>query len=191
MSRAPTGRRGQALALAMAITAAAVLWFGIVAPVQAWYQDRAELLHRQNAIAHRMGMLVETLPALKRQVEQAVQYRVASAGLLSGTTDALAATSLQQRIDEFAATSGTRVVSEEILPVLAEGGLRAISVRLTVTAPWRSLIRLFLALSRSEIPMAADEIIVRGPPGNTRDVDLTVDANLTVTSYRQAKVETE
>lgn len=194
----PTGARGQLLALALAVLAAAVIWIAAIAPVWGWYDDRAEELRRQRAIAHRMASLVETLPELRRQVATANDSATssgganneASAALLTGANDPVAAASLQQRIEELAMQAGVRVGSEEILPGQAEGDLRAIAVRLTLTAPFRSLVGLLLALSRSETPMVVDELLLRGPPGNPGDDGLPVDVSMTVTSYRSAKADT-
>ena len=108
-----------------------------------------------------------------------------------GASDPLAAAFLQQRIEELATKAGVRVGSEEILPGQAERDLRAISVRLTMTGPFRSVVALLLALAQNETPMVVDELLMRGPPGKTDAEDLPVDANLTVTAYRSAKADTK
>ena len=194
----PSGVRGQVLALGLTVLAAAAVWAGIVDPIREWYDDRTELLRRQGAKARRMAALIETLPTLRHDAEQAARGTDTAAGtpamLLSGATDSLAAAALQQRLDEFATASGSRIVSEEILPARPEGDLRAIQVRLTVTAPWRSLADLLLALARSEVPMAAEEIQLRGQmvsnlTGVPPDSGQTVDAILTVTAYRGTAVD--
>jgi hypothetical protein len=179
----------------MALLAAVAFWLGTVAPIIGWYGDRAEVLRRQRAIAHRMASLVETLPALRRQAATADGAAPRSGGatadasvaLLTGANDPVAAASLQQRIEELAGQAGVRVGSEEILPGQAEGDLRAIAVRLTLTAPFRSFVALLLTLSRSETPMVVDELLLRGPPGKTGDDDLPVDVSMTVTSFRSVK----
>jgi hypothetical protein len=186
------------LALGLALLAAAMIWIGAVAPIWGWYGDRAELLRRQHAIAHRMASLVESLPALRRQAATVDGDAASSGGtandtsaeLLTGASDPVAAASLQQRIEGLAKQAGVRVGSEEILPGQAEGDLRAIAVRLTLTAPFRSLVALLLALSRSETPMVVDELMLRGPPNKPGEDDLPVDVTLTVTSYRPAKSAT-
>ncbi len=190
----PSGTRGQMLAFGLAVLAAVVIWIGAVAPVWGWYDDRAELLRRQRAIAHRMASLVASLPTLRRQVATIAGDATSSGGvnndtaiLLTGTSDPVAAASLQQRIEDLATQAGVRVGSEEILPSQPEGDLRAIAVRLTLTAPFRSLVTMFLALSRSETPMVVDELLLRGPPTRPGENDLPVDVSLTVTSYRSAK----
>lgn len=193
----PTGRRGRALALTMTVLAATAVWVCIIAPVWDWYDDRAELLRRQHAMARRIASLVATLPTLRREASQTRAANTEGPGqdaeglasLLPGATDPLAAAFLQQRIEGFATKAGVRVGSEEILPGQAERDLRAISVRLTLTAPFHSVVALLLALARSETPMVVDELLLRGPPAKTGTDDLPVDANLTVTSYRSAKVD--
>ena len=192
----PTGTRGQLLALALTVLAGGSLWMGAVAPILGWYDDRSDLLRRQQAMARRMASLVETLPSLRREVA-ALNGSAANGGgdsdaaatLLTGASDPLAAASLQQRIDELAKQAGVHVASVEILPGQAEGDLRAISVRLTMTAPYHAAVDMILALARSETPMVVDELLMRGPPPGTPDRDLPVDASLTVTSYRPAKAD--
>lgn len=191
----PSGPRGQMLALSMALVAVVVVWLGAIAPLWGWYDDRAELLRRQRAIAHRMASLVETLPALQREV---ARVDIAATGganndtsavLLTGANDPVAAASLQQSIEELATRAGVRVGSEEILPAQTEGDLRAIAVRLTLTAPFHALVGLLLALSQSETPMVVDDLLLRGPAGKPGDDDLPIDVSMTVTSYRAAKAE--
>jgi hypothetical protein len=191
-SSLPTGIRGRILAVAMTVLALAAIWTGFVSPVLDWYGDRAELLTSQRAMASHMAALVETLPALRGEVERlhgAGAADTEAGALLAGTSDPLAAASLQQRIDEFAKRSGVRIASEEILPAQPAKNLRAISVRLTMNnTPYRSLVALLLAVAGSETPMIADELLVRGSPGPAAP-ELPVEASLTVISYRAATPE--
>jgi hypothetical protein len=195
----PTGARGRALALAVTVLGVAAVWAGVVSPLWDWYDDRSELLRRQHAMVRRTTSLVETLPALQREASRLNATATTEGGgpdadipavLLPGTSDPLAAAFLQQRIEELAAKAGVRVGSEEILPGQAERDLRAISVRLTMTGPFRSVVALLLALAQNETPMVVDELLMRGAPGKADADDPPVDANLTVTSYRPAKVDT-
>jgi hypothetical protein len=180
----PHGTRGQALALGLTLVALVLFWLGMVAPVLDWYADRAETLRRQQAMAHRMAALVETLPALRQAATAATDSGRQPGALLAGATDALAAAKLQQALDELAAAAGVRIGSQEILPAQAAGDFRAIAVRVTLHAPWRSLVALLEAMARADVPMMADEMQLRGPLGNARDPALPVDASFTVTAYR-------
>lgn len=191
----PEGPRGQALALGVTVLMAALAWFGMVAPALEWYADRTETLNRQHALARRMAALVATLPALRREAEGAGKAADDAEPLLSGASDAVAAALLQQRIDELAAAAGVRPGSEEILPAQPAGDLRAIAVRVTLNAPWKSLVGLLLALGRADIPMIAEDVQVRGLPAyaargtdaGARVADAPVDASFTVTSFRAVK----
>lgn len=182
----PHGPRGQALALGMTAIALAFVWLGVVAPVLDWQAERAETLRRQQALAHRMAVLVETLPTLRETASHAAESGRRPGALLAGTTDALAAAKLQQALDELAAAAGVRIGSEEILPVQAEGEFRAIAVRVTLTAPWRSVVALLQAMAKADVPMMANEMQLRGPPDNAHDPSLPVAASFTVTAYRAA-----
>jgi hypothetical protein len=171
-----------------------LVWIGLAAPLLDWYDDRSELLRRQQAMARRMTSLVATLPDLEHEAStlspnSGADAEGATAGLLPGVSDALAAASLQQRIDELAAKAGVRVASEEILPTQNDGDLRAISVRLTVTARYSAAVGFLLALTQSDVPIVVEELMMRGSPGKPTTGEAPVDASLTVTSYRSTKAE--
>lgn len=182
----PQGRNGQILALSIAVIGAAAIWLGAVAPLLDWYGERAATLRRQQAMADRMAALVETLPALRQAAADAASMPDPAGALLPGASDALAAGQLQQRLDELAAAAGVRIASEEILPAQPSGEFRAIAVRVTLTAPWRSLVGLLLGMAKSAVPMMADEMQLHGPPGTSRDATLPVDASFTVIALRRA-----
>lgn len=183
----PTGVPGQLLALAIAAIGLACVWLAVIQPVWDWYDERAEVLRRQQALARRMGALVETLPMLRQQVAAAADSANGATPvvLLTGATDALAAAMLQQRIEAMAGQTGVRVGTQEILPGQPDAEFRAIAVRLTVTAPYPALVGLLLALARSDLPMVTDEIQIRAPIG--RDANQPVEAGLTVMSWRAAQ----
>jgi general secretion pathway protein M len=182
----PDGRRGQMLALAITALTLGLIWIGTIIPALEWYDVRNEQLRLQHAMAHRMAALVETLPALRRDVEAVGQGTRETVSLLTGGSDTVAAATLQQRIDEMATAAGLRLASEEILPAAAAGDLRAIAVRISVSGPWRSFVALLLDLGQAEIPMIVDEIQLRGSGGQVRAPEIPIDAGLTVTSYRAA-----
>ncbi len=185
----PQGPKGQALALGLSVLIALTVWLGAVAPALDWYAGRDETLRRERALLHRMAILTDTLPALREVAANASESERQPSGLLAGASDSLAAAALQQKLDELASAAGVRIGSEEILPAQADGEFRAIAVRATLTAPWRAVVRLLEAMAKSDVPMAADELQLRGPPGNSKDPELPIDATFTVTAYRAAKVE--
>ena len=96
---------------------------------------------------------------------------------------------LQQKLDELASAAGVRIGREEILPARAEDDFRAISVRVSLTAPWRAVVALFQGMATASVPMAADDMQLRGPSANLNDPALPVDAAFTVTAFRAARAE--
>jgi general secretion pathway protein M len=169
---------------------ALAVWFGALAPAFDWYADREETLRRERAMAARMAALTETLPALREAASEAANNGHQPGTLLAGATDPLAAAALQQKLDELASAAGVRIGSEEILPAREEGDFHAISVRVTLNAPWRGVVALFKGMASADVPMAADEMQLRGPPGLTKDPELPIDASFTVVAYRAAKGDT-
>jgi general secretion pathway protein M len=181
--RAPSGRTGQALALFITLLGVAAIWLVIVSPVLEWHQERVDQLRRDQELARRMAALVDTLPALREAARNTGQ-EARPAALLTGQTDAIAAAALQQKLEEMAATAGLRIGSEEIMPPQALGPLRAISVRITVSAPWQALVRLLQVLAESDMPMIADDVQLRGPATVQRASDPPIEGSLVVTGFR-------
>ena len=87
-------------------------------------------------------VLMATLPELREQAAKAVSSGRQTDAMLPGASDSLAAAALQQKLDELATAAGVQISSQEILPAQAAGEFRAIAVRVTTTAPWRSLVAL-------------------------------------------------
>jgi hypothetical protein len=183
----PTGHRGQWLALGITVVGCALLWIGIVAPLLQVYGDRDDALHRQQAILRRMAALADTLPALREQISAAATIRGEADALLPGSSDALAAAGLQQKLDAAAKISGLRIGSEEIIPAQASGSFRKIAVRVTINAPWQDLVNLLRAVAEADSPMVVDDLMLRGPVSNEHDLALPVDASFTVSSLRAAE----
>src|SRR4051794_5890803 len=142
----PTGRRGQLLALGLTIAVLGGLWAGVAAPLLDWYALRAEQVQARAAVARRMAELAETLPALRDQARLvATPGRPAQGAVLEGASDAIAAATLQGRLQEMAARAGAPLSSAEALPGEAAGAWRRIGVRVAVNAPWPAIIRLLQA----------------------------------------------
>lgn len=179
------GVRGRVLALALVLLAVLLLWIGVAAPLLDWFGERAETLQRQQAIGRRMAALVETLPALQAAADAAgARGAGRREALLDGTSDAVAAATLQQLLDEMAKNAGLRIVSVEVMPPEPAGRYRAIAVRLNVAAPWPSLIALLQAIATADVPMLVDNLQMRSLVHNKSDSDWPIDVTFSVIGYR-------
>lgn len=179
----PEGPRGRALAIGFTLAAAALLWFGLAAPVLEWDASRQAMLERQSVLRDRMRGLAAAVPTLRRDAEAARDDRSAEAAL-EGTSDAVAAATLQQTLDDLAKTAGVRIGSAETLPSEQAGAWQAITVRVTLTASWTPLVHLLQSVAAAPTAMVVDNLQLRGPPRDSRDPDRPIDAAFSVTAWR-------
>ena len=180
----PEGRRGQALAVGMALAASGLLWLGLVAPALDWYADRQDRLERQAAVLRRMQALAAGVPALKLEAEAIRTAPGRAEAALEGAGDAVAAATLQQTLDRLAQDAGLRIGSAETLPAEAAGAWQAITVRVTVTGAWPALVGLLRGIAAAPTAMQVDDLQLRPPPRSSRDPDWPIDAVFSVTAWR-------
>ncbi len=179
----PSGRRGQVLALAIAVVAACVLWFGLVLPVVGWHDARADRLDQLRARATRMDALAASLPGLRRQVAS-LSTDLAPQSLLEGASDAVAGATLQERVQAMAVEAGTPLTSAEALPAEPAGSYRRIGLRISVAAPYPVLANLLAAIAEATPRMLVDDLQIEAPPLGLRSAQLPMDATLTVLAFR-------
>jgi hypothetical protein len=183
----PDGARGRALAMGITLAALALLWFGLVAPLVAWHADQQDALERQAVLRDRMRGLAATVPALRRDLEAAGSAPGHAEAALEGAGDAVAAANLQQTLDELAKAAEVRIGSSETLPTEPAGAWQAITVRVTLTAPWPPLVRLLQSIAASPTTMVVDNMQLRPPPRDTKDRLRPIDASFSVTGWRSVQ----
>ena len=114
-----------------------MLWLGIVEPLWSWYGDRNELLEQRQALLQRMQALAASLPALRAaSADKRDEGSEAATSMLPGTTDAVAAADLQERVQKMAAAAGVSLTAVETLPAEAAAEL---AQRLAADQPERIL----------------------------------------------------
>ncbi len=185
MGALPEGRAGQGLALLLTLAAAALLWFGVVAPGRQWYAARAERLAELTVTGQHMAALAAVLPDLRRRAAAAPPAD--EAWLLHDTSDALAAATLQARLEALAATAGANVASTETLPAAAAGTLRAVAVRATVSAPFPALIGLLRGMEDGTPAMVVDDLRLRPLQPIAAGADVRLEASFAVTAFRAGR----
>src|ERR1700722_8306004 len=98
----PTGQRGRALALALLMALLLILWLALVSPLLGFYSDRADTLSDQQQKGAHMALLAEQVPALKPRAESAAHAGPPPSLVLEGPSDAVAAATLQNRVQDMA-----------------------------------------------------------------------------------------
>lgn len=181
-----TGRRGQGLAVGALLLAVAVVWAGIVSPVQGWYEDRALILAQRQALLRHMQGLVDGLPALQAAAASRGGETAGSpAMMLPGATDAVAAADLQERVQAMASSAGLNLTAVETLPPTAAGERwRKVSLRISMNAGWPLLMQLVRAIEASPTRILIDDVHFHSPAVVAQATVLPIQASMVLYGFR-------
>jgi hypothetical protein len=184
-SSLPTGRRGHALALALLAILLLILWQGVAAPLVGLYGDRADELAFLKIRAAKMANLAEQVPALKKRADAAAHAGPAPTMVLEGSSDAVAAATLQNRVQDMAGAAGTALVSVDYLPVETIGGTyHRIGLKISLNAQWPALVALLKSVEQASPPMLIDDVQIHGSPLPALNRTRGLEASFTVYALR-------
>jgi len=181
-----SGRRGQALAVAIGLMGLAAIWLGIVDPARSWYSDREALLEqRQDLLAH-MRDLAATLPALRvASANKRGEGAGAATIMLPGDSDAIAAADLQERVQKMAGDAGASLTAVETLPpVLAAGRWHKVSLRISLNASWPVLMALVRSIEQSPTRILIDDVHFHSPVVVSRPTVAPIQASMVLYGFR-------
>ncbi len=187
VAKLPTGRPGQLLALAITLALLVLLWEAAVSPLLDLYAERADAVAVGGARLARAEALVRALPALRAEAKRATVAGPASSALLTGGTDAVAAATLQGRVQDIAAGAGTTLSSTEALAARQEGAYRRIALRVSLSATLPVLVKILQSLDESTPRMLVDDLQLHTSPiiiAQSHQSSPPLDASMTVVAYR-------
>lgn len=184
----PTGRRGRLLALGLTLAVLGTVWVGVVAPLADWYESRAQTLADRRVLVRRMGAIAASLPDLQRREGAAEHGAPATAAVLDGGTDAIAAAHLQELVQAMAAKAGATISSLETLPAQPADGYRRLALRVSLNATWPVLIALLQAIEQASPRLLVDDLRVEGSHLVTRPPVVPLDAMFTIIAFRSGGV---
>jgi general secretion pathway protein M len=182
------GRRGQALAVAIAVLGLLVIWFGIIDPARSWFGDRqARLAQRQELLVH-MRELAAGLPALRAaSADKHDSGEEAAAVMLPGDSDTVAAADLQQRVEKMAADAGASLTAVETLAPAPEATRwHKVALRINLTAPWPVLIDLIRSVEQSPTRILIDDVRFHSPIAVANPAALPIQASMVLYGFRPA-----
>lgn len=186
-----TGRRGQALAAGILCLALALVWFGVAGPVRSWFDDRDMLLEQRQALLQRMRDVAATLPALRAASANGRDRGEAGvATMLPGTSDAVAAADLQERVQRMASAAGVNLTAVETLPATSVGNWHKITLRISMNAQWPVLMELMRSIGASPIRILIDDIHFHSTTVASRPTVLPVQASMVLYGFRPAEAGT-
>ncbi len=183
----PTGQAGKLLALGLTLAMLAIVWLAAAAPLIDWRRDRAERLEEQMLLQRRMDSLARSVPELQltaAQTQKGQGATPAGGSLLQGDTDAVAAASLQQLVQDMAARAGANLSSAETLPAAQAGGYRRIGLHISLNASWPVLVGLMQAVEQASPRMLIDDLQLRAMRSVSPTPDPALEAGLTVFAFR-------
>lgn len=181
----PSGRRGQALALALALAVLAALYLIVAAPLLGFFAQRQETIEARQMLLPRLQAVAAELPALRARIARLRAEQRTRQLTLDGATDAIASANLESRIDALARSVGVTIGSTESLPAEPHGPYRRIGLRLVLTGHYEALINLLARLETVRPPLVVDNLQLHGPlarPG--METAATLDAGLDVYGFR-------
>jgi general secretion pathway protein M len=184
----PTGRRGQLLALSLLFVALGGVYFVAVSPLLGLYAERADVLENRRMLVPRLRAAADELPALRTRVEQLRTAAGTRKITLDGASDAIAAATLQSRIEELATSAGATIGSTESLPAEARPGYRRIGLRYVLSGSYETLVKFLAKLESATPPLVIDNVHIHGVlrrPGTPAASGL--DAGLDVYAYRDGE----
>jgi len=170
------------------LTALAVVYFLVAAPLLGLYADRAALLEDRRMLLPRLRATAEELPTLRARVEQLRAAAGTRKITLEGASDAIAAANLQSRIEELAASVGATIGSTESLPVEVRSSYRRIGLRYVLSGSYETLVKFLAKLESATPPLVIDNLHIHGVlrrPGTPAAAGL--DAGLDVYAYRDGE----
>jgi len=183
----PNGKRGQVLAWAIAALVAFLVWAVFVSPILESYSSRGRRLDSmQQRLAHEVA-LVEMLPTLRARIQLVPAPRAVE--LLSGSSDAIAGASLQERAQAIASAAHARLRSIETLPGMQVGVYRLIAVRLELSGQLHVIVDVLRSIEEGTPEMMIDDTRIKVAalsPINDRN---SLDCEFTVYSFRKQDVE--
>jgi general secretion pathway protein M len=184
LSNLPTGRRGHVVALGLLLLVIMVVWGAIVSPLIDLYGDRAEQLSKRETFAAHMARLAEQLPALHKRAENTAHAGPPPTLVLEGPSDAVAAATLQNRVQEMATSAGTSLVSVENVAAEPAGAYHRIGLKVSLNASWSVLIALLHSVEQATPPMLIDDVQIHGSPLPMLNNNRGLEANFTIYALR-------
>jgi general secretion pathway protein M len=182
-----TGRRGQALALGLTLLVLGTGWLGVVAPLQAWYADRAETLMQRQALLQRMQALAASLPALRAAAGKGSNGVAGGTMLLGGRSDAVAAADLQEMVQRMAGAAGASLAAVETLPAERSGAWHKVALRINLNAPWPALMSLLRSVAQSPTRIFVDDLHFHSPStAGATLANAPIQASFVLYGFRQA-----
>ncbi len=181
----PVGIRGRLVAVGLLLIPIILLIEFIITPlIQRYVTLSGDIVELEQEIVRYRTLLAE-LPALRAAVQQLDASRPLAPYLLEGDNQALAAASLQRRLQQLASKLGIRVISLRVQPPSRDGPLERIAVEARLQSSLDALHDLLLDIETGMPITYVDNvsISVRAARGRV-DASSYLDVGFTTYGFR-------
>jgi general secretion pathway protein M len=158
----PTGRAGQALALAILCLVLGGVYLLLVSPVLDLYAQREATLADRRILTPRLSAAAAELPELRARLAELQAAATTRKIALDGASDAIAAANLQSRIEELASAAGVTIGSTEGLAAENRGAYRRIGLRLAISGDYDAMVKLLAAIETAAPPLILSNVQFHG-----------------------------
>ncbi len=155
----PWASRTAAVALLAAVLGALFLYAAM--PLIAVYRDTDEAITRTRELLARYEQVAAQRQAYQAQLDELSSRQTGTGVYLSGTTDALAAAELQDRVKAMVDAHGGKLRSVQILPVKVNGAFTRVSVRVQLSANTAAFHRILYGLEAKKPFVFVDNLDIR------------------------------
>ena len=139
-------------------------------------------------VAAPMREVAATLPALRSaSANTASRGENTQTAMLPGTTDAVAAADLQERIQRMAATAGASLTAVETLPATTQGTWHKVTLRISLNAPWPVLMDLLRSVEMSPTRILVDDVHFHSATVVAHPTVMPVQASMLIYGFRSAQ----
>jgi len=192
LSGLPTGRPGQALALAVLAMGLGILWLLVGQPLVELHAEQGARLASRIAFAERMQARLAEVPLDASDAAVANAIATYPSGLIEAESDALGAALLQDLVTAAATDADLALSSVETLPAEDAGALRKIGLRLNLEGSYEALINMIGSLRQGSQALVLDDLEIHagtttgnsvGKGGGT-DEGQAVRASFTICGFR-------
>ena len=156
----PTGAAGRLLALALLLLPLALLARFAVIPAWQAYQAQGERIDSATAQLRDYQRLAGQMPALREQLARLREEQLLTSYLIEAPNSALAAASVQQRLQSLADAHQGRVLSTRVMRGSADGPFERVAVSARLQVSLEGLQSMLYELETGEPYLFVDDLSV-------------------------------
>lgn len=186
----PTGPRGRAVAVALVLIPLILVLNLLVMPLFAAYSEQSDELEQLQADIQRYQRVIGELPGLEKDLQQIENTRPLDPYLIAGSNTAIAAASLQRRLQEISGQNQVRIVSVRIQPPVADGPLERVSVQARMLTNAEGLLALLFELEKNEPYLFVENLSLTARPSRRNQISDEVEIRMNVFGLRLPDAET-